>query len=250
MAQDAAPDTAAQVPERAPQPADSDPQLPPELARLPRGRHGLPREFVEQNQRTRLIGGIVDAVAEQGYTATTIESIVRAAGVSRGVFYQHFSNKEEGFAAAYETAMSEVRSRFEQGFEAGGQWPDKVGGGLSAMLSFLAANSHIARVATVEALFATPQLARRHYEQVEMLAPFLRQGRQDGGAAPVTEKVILGGIFSMVSRRVLSGEERSLGELAPELTRFVLEAYSVEGEGLPAGPAPEPRESQTVATAG
>ena len=41
-------------------PVDS-PEYPPELARLPPGRHGLPREFVSHNQRERLIAGLAEA---------------------------------------------------------------------------------------------------------------------------------------------------------------------------------------------
>jgi len=199
-------------------------QLPPELARLPRGRHGLPREFIEQNQRTRLIGGVIDAVTESGYTGATIETIVKEAGVSRGVFYQHFANKEDGFTAAYNTAMAEVRRRFEQGFEAGGDWQTSVAGGLRAMLAFLAANPHLARVTMVEAMFATPELAEHHHEQLELLAPYLEQG-SPGSYSAVTRKVVLGGIFSLISRRVLAGETEGLEELAPELTEFAVEVY-------------------------
>ena len=47
-------------------------EYPPELARLPPGRHGLPREFVAHNQRERLIAGIAEAIAENGYAGTTI----------------------------------------------------------------------------------------------------------------------------------------------------------------------------------
>lgn len=225
-------------------------QLPPELARLPRGRHGLPREFVEQNQRTRLIGGIIDSVTEHGYAGATIESIVKDAGVSRGVFYQHFANKEDGFRVAYDTAMAEVRNRFERGFETGEDWPASVGGGLRAMLAFFAANPHIARVTMVEAMFATAELAEHHHEQIELLAPYLEQGRSkadDAGddevaeageadaPSPVTKKVVLGGIFSLISRRVLAGETESLPELGPELTGFATAVYRSDAPSPVAG---------------
>ena len=47
--------------------------------RLPPGRHGLPRAFVAENQRERLLNGVVEAVAEHGYNATTIGQISAAA---------------------------------------------------------------------------------------------------------------------------------------------------------------------------
>src|SRR6187455_2663699 len=76
------------------------PEYPPELAGLPPGRHGLPREFVAHNQRERLIAGLAEAVAENGYAGTTIAHIPRQAAVSRRTFYEHFSSKDECFIAA------------------------------------------------------------------------------------------------------------------------------------------------------
>ncbi len=70
---------------------------PPGLHRLPPGRHGLPRDFVAQNQRDRLAAGTIAAVAERGYNETTIGDIAAAAGVSRRTFYVYF-----GTAAARE----------------------------------------------------------------------------------------------------------------------------------------------------
>ena len=66
----------------------------PLLCTLPPGRHGLPREFVTSNQRTRLITGMAWAFAERGYNATTVAHITKAALVSRRTFYEHFADKE------------------------------------------------------------------------------------------------------------------------------------------------------------
>ena len=77
--------------------------------RLPPGRHGLPREFVAENQRERLLNGVVEAVAEHGYNATTIGAITAAAKISRRTFYEHFRDKEGCFLAAYEMIDDHVR---------------------------------------------------------------------------------------------------------------------------------------------
>ncbi|HEX4307950.1 MAG TPA: helix-turn-helix domain-containing protein, partial [Solirubrobacterales bacterium] len=78
-------------------------EYPPELSRLPPGRHGLPRDFVVHNQRERLIAGLAEAVAEKGYGGTTIADITRHAAVSRRTFYEHFDGKDECFVAAFDT---------------------------------------------------------------------------------------------------------------------------------------------------
>ncbi len=98
-------------------PEGDGPDYPPELARLPPGRHGLPPEFVARNQRERLIAGLAEAIAEHGYDGDPVARITRHAAVSRRTFYEHFADRDECFIAAYETVMEELRGRIGAGFE-------------------------------------------------------------------------------------------------------------------------------------
>jgi AcrR family transcriptional regulator len=61
---------------------------------LPPGRHGLPKEFVAANQRTRLLSGFSHSLRSRGYTKTTIANITACASISRRTFYEHFDGKE------------------------------------------------------------------------------------------------------------------------------------------------------------
>jgi AcrR family transcriptional regulator len=70
--------------------------------RLPKGPHGLSREEVESSQRERILDAILDLVGEQGYAATTVADVTRAAGVSRTTFYEQFRNKQDAFLTAYD----------------------------------------------------------------------------------------------------------------------------------------------------
>jgi AcrR family transcriptional regulator len=81
------------------------------LVQLPPGRHGLPRDFVERNQRERLIVGAVEAIAEVGVEKVIVADIVRNAQVSRRTFYEHFANKEECIEAVHESGRSAVLTR-------------------------------------------------------------------------------------------------------------------------------------------
>lgn len=53
------------------------------------------RDVHKQRTRSRLLAGASAAFAEKGYAATTIDDVVRAAGVTRATFYLHFTNKAE-----------------------------------------------------------------------------------------------------------------------------------------------------------
>ena len=68
-------------------------QVVSELERLPRGRHGLSREEVAAQQRTRILAATVDVVAELGYPETRVVDVIKRAGVSRKTFYELFDDK-------------------------------------------------------------------------------------------------------------------------------------------------------------
>jgi len=211
-----------------PAPAD---EYPPELARLPPGRHGLPREFVTHNQRERLIAGIAEAIAEHGYSGTTIAHITRAAAVSRRTFYEHFESKDECFVAAYDAVMAELRERVSEAFEESEEWPQAIRAGIDAMLEFLAANPNLARLCMVEALVAGPAVVERYDAAIQSFVPYFQKGRE--GRPPevlsrlsaTTEEALVGGMVSLISRRIIAGKAEQLEDLLPDLVEFTLTPY-------------------------
>lgn len=204
---------------------------PPELARLPPGRHGLPREFVTHNQRERLIAGIAEAIAENGYSGTTIAHITRAAAVSRRTFYEHFSSKDECFVAAYDTVMKELQERVSGAFDEQDEWPKAIRAGIGAMLEFLAAEPNLARLCMVEALVAGPAVVERYDAAIQSFVPYFQEGRKGRSKevlsrlSPTTEEALVGGMVSLISRRIIAGKAEELEELLPDLVEFTLTPY-------------------------
>ena len=211
--------------------ATSAEDYPPELSRLPPGRHGLPREFVVHNQRERLVAGLAEAIAENGYSGTTIAHITRHAAVSRRTFYEHFASKDECFVAAYDTVMAELQERVTQGFEEADDWPHSVRAGIAAMLSFLAAEPHLARLCMVEALVAGPVVVERYDAAIKSFVPYFQSGREGRSPevlarlSPTTEEALVGGMVSLISRRIIAGKTEDLDELLPDLVEFTLTPY-------------------------
>ena len=212
-------------------PSDGAEGYPPELARLPPGRHGLPREFVTHNQRERLIAGIAEAIAEHGYSGTTIAHITRAAAVSRRTFYEHFSSKDECFVAAYDTVMTELRERVTTAFEQAEEWPQAIKAGIDAMLQFLAAEPNLARLCMVEALVAGPAVVERYDAAIQSFVPYFQEGREGrppevlARLSPTTEEALVGGMVSLISRRIIAGKTEELEDLLPDLVEFTLTPY-------------------------
>src|ERR1700684_3126917 len=76
--------------------------LAPIYERLPHGPHRLGADEVVRNQRNRLYGGMIEAIATNGYERTSVKQVVSRAGVSRRSFYEQFANKQECFLATYD----------------------------------------------------------------------------------------------------------------------------------------------------
>lgn len=201
------------------------------MKRLPRGRHGLSPEFVARNQRERLIAGLTGALYEVGYQKTTVSLIGQRAAVSKSDFYKHFQSKDECFFAAYEAAVERIREQVVTacaGHEKS-EWSPRMRDGIGALLTFLANDPALASISLVEGLRAGRGVYDRYQTAVESFVPYLRQGAPrapDGAVVPAaTDEAVVGGIASLLGRRVLAGEAERIDELLPDVLEFALTPY-------------------------
>jgi AcrR family transcriptional regulator len=201
------------------------------MKRLPRGRHGLSPEFVAQNQRQRLIVALTEVLDDVGYEKTTVSLIGQRASVSKSDFYKHFGSKDECFFAAYEAAVERIRKQVLDSCAASpeAEWPLRVRAALAALLAFLASEPALACISLVEGLRAGRGVYDRYQAAVESFVPYLREGAPpapDGEPVPAaTDEAVVGGIASLLGRRVLAGEAERLERLLPDVGEFALTPY-------------------------
>jgi AcrR family transcriptional regulator len=196
--------------------------------RLPRGRHGLPREFVERNQRERLICGLAEALYEHGYDKTTVAAIGKQAGVSKSDFYKHFEGKEDCFLAAYDDVLGRLRQRVAVACEEAGDWASGVRDALAAVLDFLASEPAQGRLAMVDGLRAGRAIRDRYQEAVQGFVGRLREGAPDpraGSVPAAAEEAIVGGIALLLARRTISPGAESPEDFLPAVAEFALTPY-------------------------
>jgi AcrR family transcriptional regulator len=67
--------------------------------------------------RARLLDAAFEVFADQGVSAASVETIVEAAGFTRGAFYSNFSTKEELFLALIEREMGMRLEQLNAGVE-------------------------------------------------------------------------------------------------------------------------------------
>jgi AcrR family transcriptional regulator len=201
------------------------------MERLPRGRHGLSPEFVAQNQRQRLIAGLTEALYQVGYQKTTVSLIGERASVSKSDFYKHFQSKDDCFFAAYEEAIEEIRKEVVDSCARNekSEWSLRARDGIAALLTLLARDPALASLSLVEGLRAGRGVYDRYQAAVESFVPYLRHGAPDapdGEPVPAaTDEAVVGGIASLLGRRVLAGEAEQIDQLLPDVLEFALTPY-------------------------
>ncbi|HEX3172835.1 MAG TPA: helix-turn-helix domain-containing protein [Solirubrobacterales bacterium] len=199
----------------------------PGRLRLSPGRHGLPRAVVAENQRERLLNGVVEAVAEHGYSAATIARIVEAAKISRRTFYEYFEGKEDCFLAAYELIEAHVLDSMLNAPGASRQWPERVRARLAALLDVLSRDAAVSRCFLIEPLAAGGDVAARYREAMQLLAQTLRPEPPPSQLdMEVRDQALMGGIVTLISRRLNAGAADRLPELLPDLVELTLAPFT------------------------
>jgi AcrR family transcriptional regulator len=199
------------------------------LWKLPRGRHGLPRELVARSQRERLIAAVVRVTAAKGYQATSVADILKAAGVGRESFYRYFENKEACFLSANDVLIDDLEAELADAYNQPGPWPARVRGGLAATLAWLAADPNVARVMLIEMGTVGPVSTERFRQTFHRFTVLLDDGKQFIENAPAElpnlATIAGGAVFAQVYEEVATGDAAILPQLLPKLTFELLVPY-------------------------
>lgn len=62
--------------------------------------HRMKSVVAQLDSKTRILNATMRVIRERGYTATTIDDVCEAAGLTKGSFFHHFKSKEELAVAA------------------------------------------------------------------------------------------------------------------------------------------------------
>ena len=199
---------------------------PDSWTQLPRGRHGLSRQFVHDNQRERILRAIADTVAQQGYGPVTVADVIKSAGVSRKTFYENFKSKEACFLTSYDALIDGLSQVAIEAYNAAEDWTDGIRAALGATLAALSVDSALARVVLVEILAAGPQALERYDQAMHRILPILELGRGESTHGselpPKLAEEILGGVTQTLYLQVLAGGQAHLQDSLGELLYFTL----------------------------
>jgi AcrR family transcriptional regulator len=181
-----------------------------------------------------IFDALIETVARRGYDRTTIERVVSIAEIPAPVFDEHFENKQDCFLQALDELVDRLERQLLESLDQTASWPERIERGLRTLLAALAEQPDGARVAMVECLSAGDASLAWLHSTLGRLVPILEEGRaygaEEGSTAgeqlpPQTSAAVVGGIVSIVHRRVLEGHTAELPALLPDLLYFALLPY-------------------------
>lgn len=168
---------------------------------------------------------MAETVAQQGYGATPVAEVLKAAGVSRRTFYEQFADKEDCFLAAYDAFVAHCAERMVGSYHAGAAWDSAIADAYSALLRTLASEPAFAHLVVVDVLAAGPRALARREATLRRFARFLdytRERTQTTVASPprLVGRAIAGGIHELVYSQIARGETARLPELLDDLLHY------------------------------
>jgi AcrR family transcriptional regulator len=215
------------------------------LSKLPPGRHLIPRDFVAQNQRERILLATCELVAERGYQKTTIELIAKTSRVALVTFYEHFPGKEECFLAAFDESVTAAREVFAELLDPEQPWQEQISSGLQIFLEMVVREQARAKLCIIESQAAGSASLARYQAMLESAAPKLREGREFNPRASRLpdglEVAIAGGIAWLVHQRLVADDVDDLMALLPEMLQVTLTPFVGEVEAGRAADAAQAR---------
>lgn len=200
---------------------------------------GVPREQVLSNQRERLFGAMVAAVAKRGYQATTVGDLVEISGISSRTFYDLFADKQACFLATLEAIIEAAIGYAAQSLgeavedpapggvvlpespAAGPDWEDRAKQGLDAFAEMIAAQPAAARLALVEVYAAGPAALAPIEQAITgfewLTRQVLQQSPERADMPAEMIMALMGAQQEMARNRVREGREQELPALTREL---------------------------------
>jgi len=208
--------------------------------RLPRGRHGLPRELVERSQRERLLAAVIKVTAAKGYESTTVGDILGEAGVGRESFYELFDDKLDCMLSAHKLLMDDLEGRVRESYLDDDAWTERMRRALATTLAWFAADPDAARFTLVELSTVGPAFRPIFQAEFARAVALLEEGMGDDAPEPEMAQanaLAVGTILARIYEEIVLDRAAQLPQLLPNLTYELLVPFVGEEQARAAAKA-------------
>lgn len=204
-------------------------RLPPALARQPLGRGRLRREFVERNQRDRILQAGLSVFGTSGFATATVKDLIDESSVSRATFYKFFADKDACLLALVEEVAGWLDEEARDAARGAEGWPAAVIAVTDRLVAVTFDDPRLGRLCAVEALLGGEEVRARRDIALDALAAGLRLGRKEQSSRKKLprrlELLLAEGALAVVARKSVASADPDARELAAELAQILLVPY-------------------------
>jgi AcrR family transcriptional regulator len=205
-------------------------------AGLDTGISSLSSERSLELSRERLLLGVAQSCAANGYASSNVEDVLARANVSRDDFDRLFRDLDDCLDAAFASYVNDLMRAATSQYS-----PDKplfqvVNDALSGLLGVLCASPAFARMAFVDCPTATPRSRELYQNVIKVMTSLLDQLRVDSPAgfeAPsYAARTAVGGVEALIRAELLVNRPDRLPELLSSLVYCSLVPFLGQDEAL------------------
>jgi AcrR family transcriptional regulator len=186
-------------------------------------------QLVTSPKRQAILDGMLEAVGEEGYEATSVRTVLSRTGVYRQAFYDNFADKDDCYLQAYDAGVERVEGLALAAAAEEDGWTGKLRAGLGVLLDFLDAEPEVGRALVVEVHAAGPEALAKRAAVMARVSSFLDQARDaagEGESPPaIAGEGIAAGIHAVIHSRLATGGSDGFRQLLPEFMYFAVLPY-------------------------
>jgi AcrR family transcriptional regulator len=190
--------------------------------------HAPTLRLVSSPKRQLILEGMLEAVGEVGYDATSVRTVLDRTGLYRQAFYDNFADKDECYLEAFDFGVAQVEALVVAAAASEGSWEGRLRSGLGALLDFFDAESNVGRALVVEVHAAGREALEKRSAVMGRITEFVDLAREelDEEEPPaIAPEGIIAGIHAVVHSRLATGADEGFRELLPEFMYFAVLPY-------------------------
>lgn len=189
------------------------------LARpLPKGRHSLTRQQVQDTQRLRLAVALAEEMTVGGYVGTPVAAILERAGISRQTFYELYADKQACFLDALDLVGAVLVDTLRAAVDGPGEPVARARRAVAVYLDTIAEHAAFARLFLVEVHAAGAEaLTRRAALQEQVVEAFVGLLGARTPEARFACRAFVAAVSSLVTLPIVTADREALDALREPL---------------------------------
>jgi AcrR family transcriptional regulator len=180
-------------------------------------------------EQLRILEAFIATVAERGYLATSMTTVLAEAEVDEATFRRHFEDKEECFLAAWDYITASYLPVVMEAYETKSTWRERMRAVGLALVDYMMEHPDHARILFVESLLPGDRAWALLDRNIAFFVELIDLGRQEmddpEALTRATAEGLAGAVHEQMALILTRGEDDTLPSLVGPLMYLVVRPY-------------------------